>query len=201
MKPATLISWAGGSTAVVVAAATVAWWVEGHESGSLSGWIEAVATLAAVAAATTAAAFTAQTLRIERARDLDREEEKKAAQAELVSAWREGDTIAFRNASPTPIYRVRMWLHPRGQDPIYCKWRGLVAPTRAGESHEVIAMQAEAVEALHAWRRARKANGETLPVVLVEVTFRDSAGIWWRRMAHGGALHRIGPRDARESRG
>lgn len=119
--------------------------------------------------------------------DRDREqrelEEKKRAQAELVSAWgvAEGDGVAIcvQNLSASPVYNMRLGLFVRKGECRYAGWVRVMPPTSAGARGVDVKP-----DALDAWAEA-DGSRKRVPTPLVEFTFRDAAGRWWWRDENG----------------
>lgn len=121
-----------------------------------------------------------------RQRDLRELEEKKRAQAELVSAWAvTGEEeqpwagVRIQNLSSAPVYSVSLGLVLKGEQSVYGGWVRVLPPTGSEPMQESIKDAA-----LDAWRRWAGAR-RPLPVPLVEFTFHDAAGRWWLRDGDG----------------
>jgi hypothetical protein len=118
--------------AVVILSVSGYWWL-GDSRAGLAGWIEAAATVAAVAAAVVAGSWAARAVRIEQDRDDRWIAQQRSSQATRVAAWvprlateeRDGVTVwtgayvRLRNASDVPVSRVvvettLVWPTPNG---------------------------------------------------------------------------------------
>jgi hypothetical protein len=110
-----LFLWAAVALVVVFILGIAGWhWSDGRR-GDLAGWLEASATMAAVVGAAIAAVFAAEAFGLERSRDIEREREAFAAQAQDIAVWihaleKGGVGYVVQNASSLPIYGVRLAL-------------------------------------------------------------------------------------------
>ena len=167
----------------------------------MTDWLTAVGTLLAVAIALYLAIRDARrTQKLDAEQNAEKQSRKEAeerAQAECVAAWMDRDDIAFQNASKLPVYRVRMWLHMRDEDAEYAKWRRIIPPS--GDEPTRISLIREALEKVQAWRSRREGEKRSKPAIMVELTFRDARGDWWRR-AEDGLLERADESSARNPR-
>lgn len=158
----------------IVAVADISWWISGQERGHFPEWLESVSTLALVVGAAVAAIYAAQALGVEQARDLERHEEEKRAQAILIYAFAERDEydrvfLRVRNGSWTVVTNVSataeigevkgFWGSPV-LEPTDTADRFFFYDGNYGEdlSRETVRLN-------------------TLPVV--NLTFRDAAGRYW----------------------
>lgn len=191
--------------------AIAGWRWSGGARDGLAGWLEAVATVAAFAAAVTAAWYAAGAFRLESGREARWLEGKQAAQAELVAAWfdmhvEDGSgpahsnplldfasqpypAVFIRNASDLPVTEVTVsyaaitW--PAGdwqRTELGADRIGLVPPS-ATPQHRVLgaAVYGE-------WSRlvrAAESADEADPDLLVTVRFLDAAGRMWGRSPTG----------------
>jgi len=128
-----LVLWAAVALVVVFILGITGWhWSDGRRD-DLAGWLEASATIAAVVAAAIAAVFAAEAFRLERNRDIERESEAFAAQAQQVAVWIHaledgGVGYIVQNASSLPIYGVRLALEAVEGEEIWERWPVDVVP-------------------------------------------------------------------------
>jgi hypothetical protein len=179
----------------VLILALLGWTWSGGERADFAGWLEAISTLAALAAATVAGALGVRAIRIEQERDGRALVDQRSAQAAQVSAWfvrtvteevdgtamLSGVGIRIRNVSALPVTRVLLharllWTTPTGQE----AYTDLVAHEMAvlppfdptdGLTEPVLKMHQIAVPAN--------------PRVEVELHFVDASGTAWTREADG----------------
>ena len=191
-RPAALVA---VSVVVVLALAVLGWTWSGGERADLAGWLEALSTVAALAAATVAGALGVRAIRIEQERDERALVDQRSAQAAQVAAWfartvtvevhgtemLSGVGIRIRNVSALPVTRVLLqarllWTTPTGQ-----------------EAHTELVSHEMAVLPPH-----DPADGLTEPVlrthqipvppnprVEVKLHFVDASGTAWTREADG----------------
>lgn len=115
-----LAVWIGVVAACVSLVAFSGWWWSGGTRVELASWLEAAATVAAVAAATVAGAFAARAIRIEQERDDRWIAQQRSTQASRIAAWSPrlvledeggvmvltGAYVRLRNVSDVPVSRV-----------------------------------------------------------------------------------------------
>lgn len=124
--------------------------------------------------------------RAAREREYRELEDRRRAQAELVSAWAvagDGDEpsveISIQNLSAAPVYSVRLGLFAKKGVCNYARWVRVLPPTRTDARREPVQEPAAAE-----WRAGDGARGSK-PTPMVEFTFHDAAGRWWHRDEHG----------------
>jgi hypothetical protein len=191
-----------------------------NDADDAAAWIQALATVAAVVAASVAATMALGALRNEQARDDRFEHEQRGAQASLVAVWpvafAEPDGsgrvalqleygYALRNASELPIWEVDV------------TWSGGARDRMDDSAHVMELPPTESVHAHHglvppaAQATVFRSNGEPLDLMTpglvltpqaadhtgmgghpsqVAIRFRDAAGRPWRR-GYDGTLHAI----------
>ena len=151
------------------------------QQGDLPSWIEALATVAAVAAALFAGYYAKRLNDIEDKRDVERFRADWRRQAEQVSAWMGlrfsqldlpiGKAVWIRSVSDQPVYAVASWM-------IYPNRR-----VRVDHPELVLAPGAPNSDIVIDAPKTQDPLG-------VAVQFRDSAGRWWRR-DETGILHEL----------
>ena len=158
--------------------------------GDVPTWIAAVATVLALTAAGFAAWASWKVLKREAQRDADRDEADRRQQANLVAAWRgvvsgtghqRGVGLyrpVVRNGSALPIYQVGVEVVFEGSAGVVHKTE-VLAPgqwfvTLGGDFHF----------ADHPAEKLRLSD-QSSPAFQVAVSFRDAAGMAWRRDENG----------------
>lgn len=193
---ATILLSAASVVLVTIGASSTAWWLADQPTSDWPAWIEAGATVAAVGAAIVAGFYAARAFGLERQRESRWEDGQRSAQASLVAAWPDGDpwvheagrefriyggAALMRNASPLPVsnLRIEFWLVNMHDE---------LPPTHLATTHlSYLPPREEPVRIEVTLGRPPKNGivvGEETSFSLqlaLEVTFRDAAGVTWRR--------------------
>jgi hypothetical protein len=149
-------------------------------------WATVVVGLLALGAAAYAAIQASRVYRIESEREKRSQEERRRAQADLVSGWH--DPVALggvfyarvRNASTAPVFDVEVnWYHTNGDH-------------RGGETVAVVPPASEPMSVRHPTTDPRyigpnedHRSEETPDAFAVDLRFRDASGNVWHRDVHG----------------
>jgi hypothetical protein len=212
-----VVVWAAVALAVVSTFGIVGWhWSDGTR-GDLATWLGASATLAAVVAAAIAAVFAAEAFGLERRRDIEREREAFAAQAQQIAVWihalkKGGIGYVVQNASSLPIYGVRLALEAVEGEEIWERWPIDVVPPglferqfgpEADNQWEYSSLSRDEIMDDFRERSERAAaRGETVDVppfprdLRAMIQFQDVRGSHWER-DFGGRLKIVWPGDTR----
>lgn len=137
IRQALLIAICAGSS--TLALSSLGWLITGAKNGEWTGWIEAVSTALAFAAASVAAIYVAQTFNLETDRDIEWRKTQAKAQAERISIWVESDgKVVARNGSDHPVYdlSIGVQLKPLPAEPFWDAADDLVMPP-ADKAREV----------------------------------------------------------------
>ncbi len=114
------VTWVVVVALAVMILALLGWWWSGGSRVALAVWLEAIATVAAVAAAVVAGSFAARAVRIEYDRDDRWMAQQRTSQATRIAAWvprlateerdgvivLTGAYVRLRNVSDVPVSRV-----------------------------------------------------------------------------------------------
>lgn len=170
--------------------------------GDLATWLGSSATVAAVVAGAVAAVFASEAFALERNRDIKRDEDAFAAQAQQVAVWihaleRGGVGYVVQNASSLPIYGVRLALEAVEGQEIWERWPIDVVPPGLMErqfgleaDHEwefSSVSRAEIMDDYRARSERAAARGEAVDIppspsdLRAMVQFEDVRGSRWQR--------------------
>lgn len=157
--------------------------------------VEAVATVSAVVAAVWAGYYAKRAFEKEVARDAERDEDRRRAQADRVAVWceerydylrpatdtRTGKVVpswpySIRNASDTPIYAVEVMFQLAGSEPIGGEHVAIVPP---GDKPMVREIPGEVRE------RAAQLRADLGEYITASILFRDAAGRTFSRDFEG----------------
>lgn len=114
-----------------------------------AAWLEALATLGALVAATAAAIFAARVYVLEARRDEHRDQVERSAQASLVAAWggvqlgqlvsptavSPGEPPAPETRGPTQPMRLHAWIRNASPLPVYDLWLQIYLRDPSNEEH------------------------------------------------------------------
>lgn len=181
----------------------------GPRGETVASWIEAIATVFALAAAAVAAAFAWRAFQLEVRREERVTEDRQRSQAERFSGWCDEiqeeiemdgkvywngvvDAIHLRNASDLPVYRVFGIVRTSDGSSLGDLEIGMVPPSddlKVVRLTQEIWDNVEAAKREHE-RRAAKAAGTSIVIpeafqLKVELLFTDAANLSWRRLADG----------------
>jgi hypothetical protein len=172
-------------------------WVADDPNDSYPGWLTAVAASGALLAASLAALYAYRAFLLESAREQDRLDAMRQAQASLVAAWYGTSTsqvlgpvygVFLRNASDLPVTGAAVDIelvsegeHGPRADPLGRQVLGLLPPTSDARFHPFdTGIHAAVVRAMEASRA-----GGFEPRIDVRLGFRDAGARHWERDADG----------------
>lgn len=215
-----LVAWAAVALVVVSIFGIAGWHWSGGQRGELATWLGASATITAVVAAAVAAVFAAEAFGLERSRDSEREADAFAAQAQQIAVWihalgKGGVGYVVQNASPLPIYGVRLALEAVEGEQIWEGWPidvvppGLLerqfGPEAENQWEYSSVVRAEIMDDYQSRSERAASRGETVDLppyprdLRAMIRFEDVRGSHWER-DFGGRLKIVWPGDTRSQR-
>lgn len=172
-------------------------WLSALAWGDVPTWLASLGGIGALIAASIAAKASLNVLKIESQRDQDADERAQRAQADLVAAWlvHDGDglddwAIQIQNDSNVPVYFFNAEI-----------WGGLYISEVLGRTGMLVLPPGSVtvrVPELRYWATRHLppdaldecTPNEVLNSFFVGITFRDAAGVTWRR-SETGVLNRL----------
>lgn len=184
----------------------------GDRGATIASWVEAIATVLALAAAAAAAVFAWRAFQLEVQREERFTEDRRRSQAERFSGWcdeaqheieQDGkvlwngvvDAIYLRNASDLPMNRVHGVVRSADGTDLGSLQIGTVPPNDKPQVFYFTQEIAENVDEAKREHERRAARAASTSIVIpeafqlqVELWFTDAANVDWRRRADGELL-------------